>query len=517
MIYRLINTVAVAVIATLTIHTNALSAERKVIVGFHKSPGLTEKAVIERRHGRIRKEFKHIRAISVDIQDSELASLLSDPEVAYVEEDVRFQAIAPVAGAAAVAAAPIPPTGIPEYDNAWSVSLIGAMTAHGQSTTGAGVNIAILDTGIDYNHPDLDINYAGGDNFISLDPNYHDPMDDSYNSHGTHVAGIIAAELDGNGVVGVAPDASIYAVKVLDGAGFGSISSIVAGIDWAIANNVDIINMSIGVTTYSQLLADACANAEAAGILVVAAAGNNYGGPVLYPAALPSVIAVGATTIFDEIAPISPVGPEMELTAPGLNVYSTTAGGSYGYLGGTSQAAPHVTGLAALLLSAGITDVDGNGVANQQDVRFLMQSAAIDLGTPGFDETYGYGRTSVENAFPGNGTGENPVTQLTIQKHNGSPRDSRETITVEDGVFDVTIINTSLKAIKVAVFENDQIRHDLSRKFKFIDHDHGDSCNVPLPQEVSFSVDATGTAFKLVFTPKGMSESLADAYIQKQQ
>ena len=516
---RLFTTAMVAMVATLSIHANALSAERKVIVGFHKTPGSAERAAVERRHGKIKKEFKHIHAATVDIQDSDLPALLSDPDVAYVEEDVMFQAIAPVAGA--VAAAPLAPTGIVEYDNAWSVSLIGSMSAHDQSITGAGVNIAILDTGIDYNHPDLDINYAGGDNFISLDVNNHDPMDDSYNSHGTHVAGVIAAELDGNGVVGVAPDASIYAVKVLDGAGFGSVSAIVAGIDWAIANNMDIINMSMGITTYSQLLADACAEAEAAGILIVAAAGNNYGGPVLYPAALPSVIAVGASTIFDEISPISPIGPEMELTAPGLNVYSTVAGGSYGYLGGTSQAAPHASGLAALLLSAGITDANGDGVANHQDVRFLMQNTAIDMGTPGVDDIYGYGRISVENAFPGNGSGEYPVTQLTIQKQAGSPRDSRETITIEDGIYDVTIVNTSLKAIKISVFENDHKRHDLSRKFRFIDHPH---CNnqdvelpqVELPQEVSFSIDATGTAFTLVFTPKGINDSLADAYIQKQ-
>lgn len=515
MMNKLIVTAAVAIVATLSIHANALGAERKVIVGFHKAPGTAEKAMVEKRHGKVRKEFKHAHAVAVDIQDADLPALLSDPNVAYVEEDVKFQAIAPIAGNPT---ATITATGNVEYDNAWSVSLIGSDTAHAQSVTGAGVNIAILDTGIDYNHPDLDMNYSGGDNFVTLDVNNHDPLDDSYNSHGTHVAGVIAAELDGSGVVGVAPDASIYAIKVLDGAGFGSVSTIVAGIDWAIANQMDIVNMSMGITTYSQLLADACAAADAAGILVVAAAGNNYGGAVLYPAAFPSVVAVGATTIYDEISPISPVGPEMELTAPGLNVYSTIAGGSYGFLGGTSQAAPHVSGLAALLLSAGITDVDGDGVVNGRDVRLLMQNAAVDLGTPGFDEIYGYGRVSVADAFPwggsggGSGGGENPITQLTIQKHKGSARKNWENITLEDGVYDVTIVNTSLKALKVLVFEGSHIRRDLSVKYRFKDGEH---CG-PLPQEVSFSVDATGTGFKLVFIPNGKKESLADAYIQKQ-
>lgn len=510
MLNRPIATALAAVFATLLFPPNALSAERKVIVGFQRPPGTTEKAMLERRHGRIEKEFKHTHAVVVDIQESDLPALMSDPDVAYIEEDVKFQAIAPITGTTNLA---VTATGSVEYDNAWSVSLIGSDAAHTQSVTGAGVNIAILDTGIDYNHPDLDMNYAGGDNFVSLDVNNHDPMDDSYNSHGTHVAGIIAAELDGAGVVGVAPDASIYALKVLDGAGFGSISSIVAGIEWAIANDMDIVNMSIGITTYSQALADACAAADAAGILLVAAAGNNYGGAVEYPAALPSVIAVGATTIFDEISPISPVGPEMEMTAPGLNVYSTVGGGSYGYLGGTSQAAPHVTGLAALLLSAGITDVDGDGLANSHDVRLQIEQTAVDLGTTGFDEVYGYGRVSVANNFQDGGSGnQNPVTQLTIQKDKGSSRKSAEKITIEDGIYEITIVNTSLRAIKVLVFEGDNFRRDLSRIFRFKAKDD----EPPPPQEVSFNVDATGTAYKLVFVPKGAKESLADAYIQKQ-
>jgi subtilisin len=504
--YRLFVTVMVTVVATLSFQGNAFGREIQVIVGFHKAPSSAEKAMFERKHGRIKKEFKHIRAITVNIQDGDLPTLLSDPDVAYIEDDVKFQAIDPIVG---TPAEPVTTTGNIEYDNAWSVLLIGSITAHTQSITGAGVNIAILDTGIDYTHPDLDMNYSGGDNFISLDANNHDPLDDSYNSHGTHVAGVISAELDGAGVVGVAPDASIYAVKVLDGAGFGSVSSIVAGIDWAIANQMDIVNMSMGITTYSQSLADACEAADAAGILLVAAAGNNYGGAVLYPAAFPSVIAVGATTIYDEISPISPIGPEMELTAPGLNVYSTIAGGSYGFLGGTSQATPHVSGLAALLLSASMADLNGDGVVNGRDVRLLIQNTAVDLGTPGFDDIYGYGRVSVEIAMQGNGADENPINHLTIKKREG-PHE----ITIENGIFDITIVNTSLKAIKVKVFENNQIRRDLSRKFKF-NNNHGNG-EAPSPQEVSYSLDATETTYKLAFIPKGNNGSLADAYIQKQ-
>lgn len=503
---KLIATSIVTFLLTLSINLSANAVEKRVIIGFHQAPGTEGKANIENRRGRIKREFKHIRAISAEIEESELAGLLNNPNVAYVEEDVMIQAIDPIAGG--FVANPVPIGGI-EYDNAWSVVHIGAEIPHAQSITGAGVNIAVLDTGIDYNHPDLDMNYSGGDNFISLDANNHDPLDDSYNSHGTHVAGIIAAELDGAGVVGVAPDASIYAVKVLDGAGFGSVSAIVAGIDWAIANQMDIINMSMGIVGYSQLLADACEAAEAAGILIVAAAGNNYGGSVLYPAALPSVIAVGATTIFDEISPISPLGLEMELVAPGLNVYSTVSGGAYAALGGTSQAAPHVSGVAALLLSAGIVnDIDGDGSVNTHDLRLMLQSSATDLGSVGFDEVYGYGLVSASNPFPGCAVCENPITHLAIEKkHKGSNRKDWVNITLEDGLYDVTIANTSLKRVKVKVYEDGEVRHDLKRKINF----KGDA-----PQEVSFSIDASETTLKLVFIPKGEEGSLADVYIQKQ-
>ena len=490
---------------TFLFNVNAFGADKKIIIGYHKTPGHNEKTLIESKRGRIKNEYKHIRAISAEIDESELAELLNNPDVAYIEEDTLLQAINPISNIPLVtnAAANV---GI-EYDNAWSVSHIGAQIPHGQSFTGAGIDIAILDTGIDYNHPDLDINYSGGDNFISLDVNNHDPYDDSYNSHGTHVAGVIAAELDGAGVVGVAPDASIYAVKVLDGAGFGSVSSIVAGIDWAIANQMDIINMSMGMSTHSQLLSDACAAADAAGILLVAAAGNTYAGPVLYPAAYPSVIAVGATTIFDDIAPISSSGPELELVAPGLNVYSTVVGGGHGYLGGTSQSAPHVTGLAALITSAGmVSDANSDGVINHHDTRILLQTSAIDLGSQGFDELYGYGLASATNLFSDSGgDGGNPITHLTIEKSKKSHKHNAQHTIIEDGIYDVTIVNTSLRALKMLVFEDHHIRRDLSQKIKF---------TKDKPQEISFSLDATGTSLKLIFIPKGKKASLADVYIQ---
>jgi subtilisin len=493
-------------ITNILLTTSVFGVEKKVIIGFNKEPGNTEMTMIESKQGRITEAYRHIRAVAVEIDESELAGIQASPDVAYVEEDMPANAVDPVNSSLDL-------IGGVEYDNAWSVSLIGTEIAHSKSVTGAGVNVAILDTGVDYNHPDLDQNYSGGDNFISLDPNNHDPMDDSFNSHGTHVAGIVAAELDGVGVVGVSPNASIYAVKVLDGAGFGSVSAIVSGLDWAISHQMDIVNMSMGLSTYSQALDDACAAAQAAGILLVAAAGNSYGGPVLYPAALTSVMAVGATTIFGEISPLSPVGPELEIVAPGLNVYSTVAGSGYGYLGGTSQAAPHVTGLAALLLSAGmVEDIDGNGVINNHDTRLMIQESAIDLGVAGLDEIYGYGLVDVAGPF--SGSGGNPITHLTAEILHNSARENAETISIEDGIYDVTIVNDSLKTLKVLVYEGNKYRRDLSKKLKFKKY-KGDK-SPPTPQETSYALDATGTTYKIVFAPNGEKHSFADIYIQKQ-
>ncbi|MCU7927481.1 MAG: S8 family peptidase [Candidatus Thiodiazotropha sp. (ex Dulcina madagascariensis)] len=481
----------------------AYGAERKVIIGFHNTPGPAEHALIHGAGGKIKKQFTHLRAVSADILDSDLDALRSNPGIAYIEEDAVIQAIDPLSGGIRSLSVGTAQAASIEYENAWSVSHIGSQIPHDLGVTGTGIKIAVLDTGIDYNHPDLDMNYAGGDNFISIDPNNHDPLDDSYNSHGTHVAGTIAAELDGAGVVGVAPEASIYAVKVLDGAGFGSVSSVVAGIDWAVANQMDIINLSMGFTTYFQSLADACEAANAAGLVVVAAAGNSYGGPVMYPAALPSVIAVGATTIFNDIGFMSATGPEIELTAPGLNVNSTIANGGYGFLGGTSQAAPHVTGVAALLMSMGVGDIDGNGVEDNNDIRQYMQLTALDLGDPGVDTVFGYGLVTAPEPVI-----ENPITHLVVDKLKGKPKKSAETATIEDGVFEIRIVNTSLSKIKVKVYEDEEKRRDLSAKYKFRKKD--------APQEVVLTIDATGTSFDLVFIPKGKKGSVADVYIQMQ-
>ena len=241
----------------------------------------------------------------------------------------------------------------PPQEMPWGVDRIDAEWAWPESR-GAGVMVAVIDTGIDADHPDLADNIAGGVNFVSK--NWRKPANpsnwDDDEGHGTHVAGIIAALDNTIGVVGVAPEASLYAVKVLDRTGSGYVSDIVAALEWSVANGMDVATMSLGTDVDVESLQDACDIAASAGMLLVAAAGNDKT-DVDYPAAYDSVIAVAATDAADALYYWSSPGPEVEVAAPGVSINSTYKGGGYALLTGTSMAAPHVTGTLALLIAVG--------------------------------------------------------------------------------------------------------------------------------------------------------------------
>jgi subtilisin len=384
---KLIWTVVLVLLGCLSVPQAGLSAERSVIIGFHKKPGFGEHALLLHAGGVVKRSYHLIPAIVAKIPEHELENLRRNPHIAYIEEDATMEAIEQLPGT--------------EYENSWGVRHIGCEPVHDGGFNGAGIKVAILDTGVDYNHEELSGNYRGGRNFVEYvsypaDPD--DPFDDSWNSHGTHVAGIIAAARNGAWVVGAAPKVELYAVKVLDGSGHGATSWIISGIQWAVENQMDIVNISIEGTD-STSLQEACDAAYEAGVLLVAAAGNTYGGAVTFPAAYDSVIAVSGTNQLDERAYFSPIGPEVELTAPGLSIFSTVSidldkdgyHDDHDYLSGTSQAAPHVAGVAALTMFAGIKDLDGDGSANNKDLRLRLQATAWDLGAYGTDSQFGFG------------------------------------------------------------------------------------------------------------------------------
>lgn len=288
----------------------------------------------------------------------------------------------------------------PAEDLPWGVDRIDADLAWAVST-GLGVKVAIIDTGIDKDHPDLVDNIKGGVNFVKIRGKIIADQWDDDSGHGTHCAGIVAAVGNDIGVIGVAPQAWLYGVKVLDRRGSGYVSDVILGIEWSIENEMQVISMSLGTSSDVQSLHDACDLADDAGIAVVAAAGNSGDtdpdSDVIYPAKYASVIAVAATDDTDTRASWSSDGPEVELAAPGVDIFSTWKGGEYETKSGTSMACPHVAGTVALVLAA-------DPELAPDDVRATLQATADDLGEEGFDNYYGHGLVDAEEAATGTET-----------------------------------------------------------------------------------------------------------------
>lgn len=339
------------------------TGKARVFIGFKRQPGPAEEALVREHGGQVKYIYHLVPAIAATIPQAAVAALERNPNVAYVEGDGECYALGQT---------------LP-----WGVDRIDAERVHSVGNKGSGIKVAVIDTGIDYNHPDLNDNYAGGYDFVNKDS---DPKDD--NGHGTHCAGTIAAEDNGEGVIGVAPEASLYALKVLNASGSGYWSDVAAAIDWTVSNGLQIASMSLG-GGYSSTLEAACNGAYNANVLLVAAAGNSgnargTGDNVQYPARFDSVIAVAATDTKDRRARFSSTGPAVELAAPGVKIYSTLLNGKYGTASGTSMACPHVSGTAALVMAAYPT-----WTADQ--VRTRLDSTAKDLGASGRDPWYGYG------------------------------------------------------------------------------------------------------------------------------
>jgi subtilisin family serine protease len=256
----------------------------------------------------------------------------------------------------------------------WNADLINVPDVWNQGFTGKGITVAVLDSGVDFNHVDLNDNIwinageiAGngidddGNGFIDdvrgwdFVGNNNNPMDQ--NGHGTHVAGIIAAESNNIGVTGIAPNASIMPLRVLDDVGNGTVTDIAKGINYAVANGADVINLSLGGNSPTLLLRNAIRDAVNQGVFVAIAAGNEARNTPAYPAqyARDWGIAVGAVdrgsnfAFFSNQAGSSPLD---YVTAPGVGIRSTLPGDRYGDLSGTSMASPHIAGVAALVLNA---------------------------------------------------------------------------------------------------------------------------------------------------------------------
>ena len=327
-----------------------------------------------------------IGALVATMSDADVARLALDPNVADIEPDTKTYLTNAMSHTIAGPVRNSRPGRIRADVIPWGVADVGAPAAWASGITGAGVKVGIMDTGIDYTHPDL--NVVGGYDFTTSSAAasaYNDNFP-SCDGHGTHVAGTVAARQNGSGVVGVAPGASLYALKVFTDFGsgcFAYLSAQVLALQWAVTNGLDVVSISIG-NSVSSIYATAITNANAAGVVVVAAAGNGGGPGVTYPAAAPGAIAVSALDAGNTLAGYSSYGPELWLAAPGSSVESTIPGGGTGFKSGTSMATPHVTGVVALIRQAHPT-------WSAAQVAAELKKDATDLYAPGFDNTTGWG------------------------------------------------------------------------------------------------------------------------------
>ena len=345
-------------------------------------------------------------AVTIRASREAIGGLENNPNVRYVEENGRMHAL--------------------DQEIPWGIEKVEADLAIEEGYTGDGVSVAIIDTGIDPLHETLEENLGEGwatddaacqddctsDFFCSaneIDTCYEEWDDD--NDHGTHVAGTAGAADNDVGVLGVAPETTLHAVKVLDCCGSGTWSDIAAGIEWSADQGHEVQNMSLGGDEDSDLVADAVEHAADEGVVLVAAAGNEgEEDSVGYPAAYDEVIAVSATDEDDDIADFSSRGPEVELAAPGVDVLSAVARDDYEEFSGTSMASPHVAGGAAQLVADGTTD--------REQVRQQLKDTADDIGLD--DTEQGEGRLNVAAALGIEDDDDDDDPQLAVETHEAT-------------------------------------------------------------------------------------------------
>jgi subtilisin len=362
----------------LSLSAQTSASGRRVLIGFNhlvesENP-LALSELIRRAGGQVDRSYHLFPIILATLNDATIEQLKSRPDIAYIEEDQLVYAVT--------------------QETSWGVDRIDAdrvWNAEYGGTSGAGLDVAILDTGIDIDHPDLVV--AGGVNCtgnILRDGGTRPSYWDDNEGHGTHCAGVVAARNNDIGVVGVAPEARLWAVKVLADDRSGYISDVIQGIEWCVDNGIEIVSMSF-TGGFSQALRDACDSAYEEGLLLVGASGND-GTAVGYPAAYDTVVAVSALDRADGLASFSCVGPEIELIAPGVGIRSTHRDGGYAALSGTSMACPHVAGVAALIWASSELDL-GSAAA----VRARLRDTAEPLASLTPDQA-GYGLVDAEKA-----------------------------------------------------------------------------------------------------------------------
>ena len=282
-----------------------------------------------------------------------------------------------------------------ERGGQWALDRLAIEVVH-RDVTGSGIVVAVVDTAIAAGHNDLVGKMVDGYDFVTNRPIDVQAVANARSSidHGTMVAGIIAADADGDGITGIAPGARIMPVRVVADDGQGSTVQLAAGIRWAVDNGADVINVSIRSTTDSAGVRSAVDHAVNNGVIVVASAGNTTVAGPFYPASLPNVIAVGASDVSGAHYAGSPVSAAVEVVAPGADIITASGIGvdQYQRGWGTSFAAPHVSGVVAIMREIAPQATLG-------EVREALHRTARDLGAPGRDDTFGYGELDAVGAL----------------------------------------------------------------------------------------------------------------------
>nr|WP_245838792.1 S8 family peptidase [Marininema halotolerans] len=287
-----------------------------------------------------------------------------DPNVAYAEKKIIFKATAEEPNDT-------------DYSKQYGPQLLKAPEAWDTTKGSKDIKVAVVDTGVDYSHPELEGKVEKGGDYINND---EDPMDDQ--GHGTHCAGVIGAIANNNeGIAGIAPEVTIYAVKVLGADGSGDNETVAKGIQDAADAGASVISLSLGSPEKSQVVEDAVNYASEKGAVVVAAAGNDGSSTPSYPGGSEKAIGVGATDQNDAKADFSNYGADwVDVAAPGVDILSTVPGGKYEEMSGTSMATPHVAGVAGLVASTG---------KKGDEIREAIESTTDKVDGTGSDWKYG--------------------------------------------------------------------------------------------------------------------------------
>lgn len=360
---------------------SAASGER-LIVKFKASTDESTSDRLLAKH-KVKKLEKHSKlgfhkvtlAVGENLNDK-LQQLRNDPFVDYAEPDYRMTA------------AYVPND--PSYGSQWHLPKMNLPAAWDKTRGSSSVTIAIVDSGVDADHPDLTAKLVAGYNTINNTNQWNDD-----NGHGTHVAGIAAGSTDnGIGTAGVCIQCNIMPIKALGANGSGFTSDIAEGITWAADNGAKVINLSLGSPSNSTTMQTAINYAYNKGAVVIAAAGNENTSTPSYPAANNNVVAVAATNSSDQRASFSNFGAHIDVAAPGVSILAATFDGSYGYKQGTSMASPNVAGLAGLIMSY-------NPSMTPAQIEQLMKDTASDLGTAGKDDFFGFGLVNAQAAING--------------------------------------------------------------------------------------------------------------------